>query len=319
MNVFLSSTVFDLIDVRATIERLLRQIGAVPILSDSALSAFDTTPSVNSIETCLLNVDRADAFICVLDRRYGSSLAGAGFEDISATHLEYRRAKTNQVPIHFFVRDRLEADFTVWRRNRTDENLRLPWAQGTRILEFLDEHRTLENQTEYSNWFSVFRDATDLCDVIQLRLQEQILPAQLMDALQTNSMPLFSVKLKSNELNIGNAPSLQLRLECKNIGSSPAFDVETQWSTEDTSHTTPIVAPTESVAPAIIANIASYQDISIDLNLSYETAFGIRVVESHNVGCIFQQGIQMSTLSGTTMNSRRFVRSQRPAITLDER
>lgn len=319
MNVFLSSTVFDLIDVRASVERLLRQIGVAPILSDSSLSAFDAKPSVNSIETCLLNVDRADEFICILDQRYGPSLASAGFEDVSATHLEYRRAKSRGIPIQFFVRDRLEADYSVWKRNRSDENLRLTWVKDKQLLNFLDEHRKLENQTKHSNWLSIFSASTDLCDIIEARLQPRILPAQLMDALQTNAMPLFSCKLTSNELVIGNIPSLQLKLECRNVGSSPAFDVKTKWSTEEKCYTQPLLAPGESVCPVIIANIAGHSDISTNMELEYETAFGVRVIESHNVACIFQRGFQTSMLSGTTLNKRRFVRSQRPKIALDER
>lgn len=87
MYVFLSSTVYDLLDVRSVVERSLHNAGVTPILSDSATSAFDTTPSVNSIDTCLLNVDRSDAFICILDKRYGPSLGKVGFDNVSATHL----------------------------------------------------------------------------------------------------------------------------------------------------------------------------------------------------------------------------------------
>lgn len=319
MNVFLSSTVFDLIDVRASVERLLRKIGATPILSDGSVSAFDASPSVNSIETCLLNVDRSDLFICVLDQRYGPSLGNAGFDDVSATHLEYRRAKSRGIPIQFYIRDRLEADYTLWKRNGLHDGLRLAWAKDQRLLEFLDEHRKLENQSDRSNWLSFFSASTDLCEIIEGRLQKEILPIQLMDALRTNAMPLFSCKLTTSELVIGNLPSIQLKLSCRNVGSSPAFSVETKWSIETAKHTQPLVAPGESVSPVVIADIAGYSDISVDLELAYETAFGIRVVESNNVGYIFQRGIQNSILAGTTLNYRRFVRSQRPSIKLEER
>jgi len=223
------------------------------------------------------------------------------------------------MPIQFFVRDRLEADYSLWKRNGLDESLRLAWAKDQRLLEFLDEHRKLENQTERSNSLSIFSASTDLCDIIERRLQEQILPIQLMDALRTNAMPLFSCKLTTNELVFGNIPSIQLKLSCRNVGSSPAFSVETKWSTETDRHTQPLVALGESVSPVVIANIAGYSDISVDLEIAYETAFGIRVVESNHVGCIFQRGIQNSMLTGTTLNHRRFVRSQRPSIKLEER
>ena len=56
MRIFVSSTVFDLLDVRAEIAELLRELGIAPVMSDDKLSDFDVKQDVNSIETCLLNV-----------------------------------------------------------------------------------------------------------------------------------------------------------------------------------------------------------------------------------------------------------------------
>jgi hypothetical protein len=93
MRVFISSTAYDLLDVRAELASMLRSIGITPVLSDDKLSAFEVQPDKNSIETCLVNLRACDEAIFLLDRRYGSSLKGAGFDDVSATHLEYQTAK----------------------------------------------------------------------------------------------------------------------------------------------------------------------------------------------------------------------------------
>ena len=40
MRVFVSSTVFDLLDVRAEVAELLRDLGIAPVMSDEKLSDF---------------------------------------------------------------------------------------------------------------------------------------------------------------------------------------------------------------------------------------------------------------------------------------
>ena len=78
-TVFVSSTVYDLLDLRAEVERHLRDLGLVPLLSDSATSGFEVAPNSNSIESCLANVRNADHFVCILSQRYGPSLKDAGY------------------------------------------------------------------------------------------------------------------------------------------------------------------------------------------------------------------------------------------------
>src|SRR4051812_7537858 len=118
MRVFISSTAYDLIDIRAELFEYFKSLGIIPILSDNSLSDFTIEHNINSIETCLANVDRADEVVVILDKRYGPSLKSAGYDDVSATHLEFRRAIERRKPIHFFVRDRLEADFSIWKKNK---------------------------------------------------------------------------------------------------------------------------------------------------------------------------------------------------------
>ena len=110
-KVFISSTVYDLVDVRAEVEDLLRDLGLNPILSGSATSDFQPLPDENSIESCLVNLRACDAVIVILCRRYGPSLEKSGFEDLSATHLEYREARKHGKRVYMYVRDRFGGGF----------------------------------------------------------------------------------------------------------------------------------------------------------------------------------------------------------------
>jgi len=157
MRIFISSTCYDLIDLRAELEAFFREAGIEAILSDSLSSEFQTQHDSNSIETCLANVRNCDEFLIILSNRYGPSLGTSGFDDFSATHLEYIEAVKHKKPVHMFVRDRLEADFNIWRNNKDNPELKLSWCKEQhdwRIFELMKEHRKLTNDdAAKNNWF----------------------------------------------------------------------------------------------------------------------------------------------------------------------
>ena len=111
MKVFISSTCYDLLDLRAEVKEDLRDLGVAVLLSDQKDSEFliPSSADMNSIEACLVNVRQADVMIVILSQRYGPNL-GSLFGDVSATHAEYNEARKLNKPIHFYVRDRLDAD-----------------------------------------------------------------------------------------------------------------------------------------------------------------------------------------------------------------
>ena len=99
---------------------------------------------LTSVTPVNMNQPVLQLVVVVLSQRYGPRLGAAGYPDISATHLEYREAKTKRKPIYFYVRDRLEADYVIWRNNKPKASLRLPWVKDKRdygLFELMEEHR----------------------------------------------------------------------------------------------------------------------------------------------------------------------------------
>ena len=95
--IFISSTVYNLIDLRAELSTFLRGLGYEPKLSSE--SGFpDQTPRLSPWESCLIALERAFIVILVLDTKYGTKLNWKNYSrltqngDISATHGEYRFA-----------------------------------------------------------------------------------------------------------------------------------------------------------------------------------------------------------------------------------
>lgn len=222
-TVFVSSTCYDLIDVRAELEAELRDLGLTPVMSDRPSAEFAVTPDANSIESCLANVRRCDAVVVILSQRYGPSLKKAGYPDVSATHLEYLAAREANKPIHMYVRDRLEADFGLWKRN-AERAINLSWVKAgdEAIFGLLDDHRRLVADAKRSNWFWVFRDSRELRSRIGSDFQKQAGRAVLRRLMDTGRVPALIPQVERWSID-KKTRILSLDVSVTNAGTAPAL------------------------------------------------------------------------------------------------
>jgi hypothetical protein len=219
-GVFVSSTCLDLIDLRAELEPFLRDLGFLPMLSDRP-SHFEVAGDRDAISTCLENVRNASEFICVLSQRYGARLKDRGFDDVSTTHLEYRTARNAKIPIHFYVRDRLLAEYRLWLDNR---EATFSWVkkEDHGLFELMAEHDKLE-KGDKSNWITPFPDSVELKARIAFDLKKRSRKLLLRKLLEGGSVP--SLSLSSRNISSG-AQGLHVVLIWKNVGRETAYRVE---------------------------------------------------------------------------------------------
>lgn len=285
MKVFVSSTVYDLLDVRAEVAEHLKQMGITPVLSDDKLSDFEVKQATNSIETCLVNVAAADEVIVILDKRYGPSLEKAGFGDFSATHLEYLRAVKEKKPLHVFVRDRLEADFAIWRKNKKKADVVLSWVgdKDRSLFTLLDKHSKLSNSSS-NNWYTTFTCSIDLKAAIAKQFESRVLPDRLVEAFASNCFPIFEI---SQDFNIKSEGHIQGKFILTNVGGAPAFDSVFHWSDSkgENSHETKVVAVGSAFPIHMMQSIDYGQSgkKTKKLYLTYKSTLGITVEEEYEV------------------------------------
>jgi len=311
MKVFLSSTIYDLIDIRAEISDLLRSLNISPILSDDKLSDFAIGFDANSIATCLINVEQSDEIIVILDRRYGPSLEKAGYENISATHLEYKHAVEHKKPIHFFVRDRTEADYAIWNKNGRREDTKLTWVtkENFALFPFLDEHRKLAKTSTRSNWVTTFSSITDLKASIRKHFEKRIRSERLIDAIYEGRFPIFQVELRTEHVIFNNVDGLKLNSDVKNIGGTAAFNFQIFWEGEENELST-IMAPGQSTTMTLIYGLHPNKlGISRNLVLKYDTPLGIAVTDRYEVHAIVHDGPQKHVRFGARLLRREFSRA----------
>lgn len=157
-SVFVSSTCYDLNQVRADLKRFLESIGLDPILSETP--AFPTSPQISPIENCLRAVkERADIFVIIVGSRYGSQNESGK----SVTNLEYLEAKAKGIPVYAFVSKPILNALPIWKKN---PNANYDGFVDTpKLFEFVDTLRSSQD-----HWVYEFEEVLHIAEILRRQL-----------------------------------------------------------------------------------------------------------------------------------------------------
>ena len=130
-SVFVSSTCYDLAQVRQDLRLFFESLGMVPILSE--FPSFPVDPNLDAIENCLVGVkEKADIFVLVVGGRYGSETENGK----SVTNLEYLEAKAKGIPRYVFVQKHILTAYSDWQKNRSGDFSKI--VDSSKLFEFVE-------------------------------------------------------------------------------------------------------------------------------------------------------------------------------------
>jgi hypothetical protein len=193
-SVFVSSTCYDLSQVRADLKRFLEGMGLDPVLSE--MPVFPVSPQIGPVENCLRAVrERADIFVLIVGARYGTQ----GKSGKSITNMEYLEAKGKGVPVYIFVLKQVLSMLPIWKTNPLADYESV--VDTPKLFEFVENLRSSQD-----HWVFEFEEVAHITDVLRRQLAYLF-----MEGLA------FREKVKGLKLPVAltdlSARSLQLVLE----------------------------------------------------------------------------------------------------------
>jgi hypothetical protein len=159
-NVMISSTFYDLRQIRADLARFIAdELGYTPLLSE--LPSFPIDPDLDTVSNCRTRVEKdANVFVLVIGGRYGSI---DDKTDKSVTNLEFLSAKRKGIPIYAFVEKSMLAVIPVWKSNPTADFSAV--VDTPRVFEFIEYARSQERV-----WTFPFETAQDIINALRRQL-----------------------------------------------------------------------------------------------------------------------------------------------------
>jgi hypothetical protein len=183
--VFVSSTCYDLKQLRADLSAYLENAGFEPVLSE--YPSFPIDPDADTVANCRRAVeDKADIFVLIVGSRYGS----IDDQGKSITNLEYLAAKAKGIPVYVFaLRSTLDV-LPLWRANAAGSFSVV--ADSPKLFEFLSAIRDSGER-----WVFPFDIAQDIIGTLRLQLAYLFADALALRMRATASGVLAGDKFKN--------------------------------------------------------------------------------------------------------------------------
>jgi len=116
-KVFISSTCFDLGEIREQLARFIHSYGFDPILSDHGDVFYK--PDCHTHDSCIHEVSNCQLFILIIGGRFGGEYVYDKSKSI--TNAEYSAARACNIPIFTYVRAGVLSNHHVYQQNRKKE------------------------------------------------------------------------------------------------------------------------------------------------------------------------------------------------------
>ena len=191
VNIFVSSTCYDLSQIRNDIKQCITNLGHNPILSE--MKDFPIDPQLTNAENCINAVkNEADIFVLIIGNKYGSILESGK----SITNTEFLTAINKGIPIYTFALKQMTTILPLWEKN-PDMNLS-EVVDNKKVFEFLADVRKRRGL-----WNFEFEKAQDITEILKAQLSnlfhEALGAKRKIEPL--NEIELYS-KISSKALNI---------------------------------------------------------------------------------------------------------------------
>jgi len=190
-NIFLSSTFYDLRQVRADLRDFVEHQLGYRLLG-SEYDTFPVDPGVNTLENCRRRVERdADIFVLVVGSRYGT--IPEGFQR-SITNVEYLAARAKRVPIYAFIQRDVIALLELWEAN--------PAADFSSVVDTVELFSFVRDVRRTDRvWSFPFETAQEIVSVLRIQL-----------AYEVQRCFVFATKLRGGQAEYGDLSGDTLRL-----------------------------------------------------------------------------------------------------------
>ena len=157
-RVFISSTYYDLKNVRADLERYIKDRGFDPVLNEHGQIPYGNDEKLE--EYCYKEIEHCDILVSIIGGRYGSS---SSHDPYSISQKELKTAIELGRPVYIFVEKSVLAEYETYKKNKRSVSIEYASVDNVAIYQFMDEVFSLQ----LNNPVAPFETSSDITDYLQ--------------------------------------------------------------------------------------------------------------------------------------------------------
>ena len=188
LKVFISSTCYDLDNVRDGLRDFIYNIGYEPVMSDYGDVLYD--PRIHTHTSCIEEVRNCDMLVLLIGGRFGGKAiseavsvvdfekvnekikAGIVIDDerLSITHLEVLKAIEYGIPVYTFIKDDVLSDHKLYEKNKNKpiiSEIIFPSIGKQETAKYIFEFINIVRLRDCGNNIFPFRKETDIEEMLK--------------------------------------------------------------------------------------------------------------------------------------------------------
>jgi Domain of unknown function (DUF4062) len=155
-RVFISSTFYDLRQVREDLERMIRELGYEPVRHETGRIPYAKDQRLET--SAYREVELCDVIVSIVGGRFGTE--SKDNPGISISQAELRRALDTGIQVFVFVEKSVLAEYSTYQLNKAAPDVKYGFVDDVRVYEFL-EHLYALPQNNPIHGFETSLDITD--------------------------------------------------------------------------------------------------------------------------------------------------------------
>lgn len=188
-RIFISSTFFDLRQVRADLDRFVKELGYDTVRNEVGGIPYGKDQKLE--EYCYKEISEIDILVGIVGGRFGSEAERGNY---SITQVEIKTAIDQNKQVYIFIEKNVLAEYQTYLINKENETTKYRFVEDKKIYKFIEEIYALPK----NNIIHPFETALDI--TFFLREQWAGLFRDLLHQ-QTKKLEYDSISQKVNELN----------------------------------------------------------------------------------------------------------------------
>ena len=136
-RVFLSSTFYDLRQVRSDIEGFIARLGYDAVLHERGAVTYGSKEALE--QYCYREIKQVDILVSVIGRRYGTP---ANNSQYSISQQELKTAYKKGIQVYIFVEHAVLAEYRTYLKSKGNNAFQCAHVDDLRVYEFLEKFTT---------------------------------------------------------------------------------------------------------------------------------------------------------------------------------
>ncbi|WP_347375135.1 DUF4062 domain-containing protein [Aequorivita sp. Q41] len=157
-RIFISSTFFDLRQVRADLERFIKEMGYESVRNETGSIPYGKDLKLE--DYCYREIIGIDILVGIIGGRFGSSSEHSNY---SITQTEIKTALEQNKNVYVFIDKNVHSEYETYLINKDNNNVQYRYADDVKIYEFIEEIYSLPK----NNIIQSFETAQDITSFLR--------------------------------------------------------------------------------------------------------------------------------------------------------